>query len=645
VQLTGLGPRAGVAVSLDGPESLATVTDASGRYAFDGLSGGDYAVTATVPSTVELQQTVSVRAERGGPAARASDLVFTPIATIAGTVILSGLDPQPALTVTISGPVSEVVVADSVGGYRVGPVPPGDYLVSVDDPYTAEGSASTTVHVTIGSVDAPGLFLTPRGALTGFVVLDGLEPPSGVTVAIDGPVLLTTVTDASGRFVFDGLPLGGYTLTATVPSTAEGSRTTAVEVSFGAGSVPELSFTPVGALTGVVVVAGADPQPVLTVTISGPVSATTSTGTGGAYAFGALPPGDYVVAVAEPYSLEGTASATVHLAMGATTAPDLRLTARGALTGRVVLSGLEPQAGLVVSAQGPAAASTTTDAFGTFSFRSLPPGDYVVIATVPFTAEGEQTALVHVGLGVGAVPDLVFTPVGWVYGTVTLTGVSPQPGLAVAAFGPANVSTVAGPSGAYALGPLPLGRYVVSVSEPSSLEGVVSATVDVEMGTTTAPALRLTPTGGVSGRIVLRNAPPQAGLTVALQFTAGVTWRVASTDATGAYTFDHVPLWDWKISATLPSTAEATTSVPISVSFGSTTTVPDLVFTPLGAVQGAVSLADPAGAASGAVVWAQGTSRATRTDGNGAYTLQRIPVGSYTVSASLVGYQSAADTV
>lgn len=316
----------------------------------------------------------------------------------------------------------------------------------------------------------------------------------------------------------------------------------------------------------------------------------------------------------------------------------------GALAGKVGLTGIEPQAGINVTAAGPVSATTTTDASGGYFFSALPVGVYSVSASVPSTAEGEATVAVHLGVGLSSAPDLVFTPVGSVAGTVTLLLAAPSAGLAVTIDGAVSAATVTDASGAYAFSGLPLGDYQVTVTESSTMEGSATVPVRVSWGPTTALPLYLWPLGTISGNVFMMGMPPRAGLPVDLRWAPdGPVVASTTTSVLGEYTFGRLRLADYLVSATVPSTAEGSQTVTVRVPFGYSK-VPDIVFTPVGAIGGAVTLAGRAPGAAGAVVWIDGTNRATVTDGAGNYVLQGVPPGSYSVRASHVGYQTATAT-
>jgi hypothetical protein len=307
----------------------------------------------------------------------------------------------------------------------------------------------------------------------------------------------------------------------------------------------------------------------------------------------------------------------------------------GALAGKVILTGVDPRSGVQITLSGPISATAETDSAGGYAFDGLPLGDYAVSATLGSTAEGASTVRARVGARVNAAPDLVFTPRASVAGLVVLAGSPPAEGLAVTLGGPVSRQTATDASGAYAFDDLPLGDYVVTVTEPSSMQGSASIQVRLPMGASIAPDLHLIPLGTVSGKVVLTGTPPGAGIVVELRLPQGAVLATTSTDSSGSYQFQSVYLGDWLIRASAPSTVEGKAEVAIDVPFGSST-APDLVFSPLGAIAGSVTLAGVANA--GVPVWLEGTERAVLTDTAGHYALASVPVGSYTVVASFAGY-------
>jgi hypothetical protein len=116
-------------------------------------------------------------------------------------------------------------------------------VVSYDRPGLTEGESPTFTY--------PGVLPTPTGSITGTATVGGAIVPAGVTVKLAGPSLgvavVSTVTDSLGRYHFDDLYPGEYTVSASYC----GQRATASPVlANGASATVVLAVNPAPAPSG-----------------------------------------------------------------------------------------------------------------------------------------------------------------------------------------------------------------------------------------------------------------------------------------------------------------------------------------------------------------------------------------------------------
>lgn len=283
---------AGVTVRLSNASLDTTVTtDASGHFAFDGVTPGSYTLTPShvggytfAPTTlsVEVNKDVTVQS-------------FTSAGAhgISGTV--SGL-AVAGVTVQLSGAASATTATDAAGHYGFAGLANGAYAVT---PSLAGGylisPASRQVILTGASasgqdfVSAGAYSIT--GAVTGLVI-------AGVTVtlAIGATTVATATTDASGKYGFTGLPNGSYSL---APSRAGGYvfSPAAASVVVNGANVTGRSFTSAGAYSvsgSITSLLGASGITV-TLSLGGTTLATTISDASGSFRFSALANGSYTV--------------------------------------------------------------------------------------------------------------------------------------------------------------------------------------------------------------------------------------------------------------------------------------------------------------------------------------------------------------
>lgn len=209
-----------------------------------------------------------------------------------------------------------------------------------------------------------------------------VAPPvggSGATVALSGAASATTTADSSGNFTFTGLANGTYTITPSHTGFTFSPSSLAVTVN-GANVSSGVTFTATaltyslsGTITPVTGGSGA------AVTLSGAATATVTADSSGNYTFTGLSNGSYAVTPSRTGFTFNPASQSAMIS-GANVA-GINFTAT-ALAGSFSISGtitpVTGGSGATVELTGSAAATTTTDTSGNYSFSGLANGTYTV---------------------------------------------------------------------------------------------------------------------------------------------------------------------------------------------------------------------------------------------------------------------------
>jgi Carboxypeptidase regulatory-like domain len=615
-------------------------------------------------------------------------------ATLAGSVSLEPLgSAAPDLSgVRISIPGAGVVDTDGAGRWSLPNVPIGVYTVHASKTGWVTGSV-TGVVITLddgdSTVTVPDLALAvARGSLGGQVTLLGAGSSAGIVVNASGPISATAVTDATGGFLFAGLPIGDYSVVAQ--KDPEWSPSAPLGVTVAAGAVTSLPVDVVlqpratASISGAAPLEGGGDASGTNVALSGvdfrgaAVSATTSTSAAGAWSFGLLAAGSYQVTLSRP-TFVSPAPTSVSLSTGQ--AVDVGSTvlafARGSASGTAVASGAADLSGTVVTVSGgPDSATAVTDSAGAFTVSGLRVGTgyaatfrrgaYATQTSAPFAiSAGATTAVPAATLSLLLTASIsgqadVERPAGASGGiAVSLTGADLN-GAAVTA------STFTQPTGSYALPGLPQGTYAVTFSksgyDPRSLSGIF-----VAAGASVAPAGVVLPvaTGTVAGTATL-SAGAVAGFQVGTDFSgvvvtlSGVDVPVAAavTDPAGAYRFTGVPVSTsgaaYTVTAQKPSFQTASTTV---LAAANTTVGAAALSLPVnaGGLSGSVLLRDDVGGAgdnathAGTSVGVTGTafngtswSAGATTASDGTFLVSSLPPGSYDLVATSASRTCAA---
>ena len=519
VTVEGVGPIPGVMVTVQGEgETKLATTDDLGAYAFSGLPAGDYSVvisgfdddeygfpdgtSATV--TVELQETGTVPFSG----------IMLRTAAIEGTVTVGDDDlPLSGVMVTVSGgPRDEdhSTTTDGAGMYLVDDLHAGVYSVSISGYDTDEyGFEPTTESVDVGlretaEVAFQGDLLRTAG-VSGRVHVDGMGM-AGITVTLTGEEDRMGTTDDDGQYGFSGLAAGDYTVTISGWDEVEYAFTPSMEVTLAMDeSMTGVNFAGRALRTahviGTVTVEG-DPLPGLTVGLlqfvgenAVNVVAQTMTDADGAYAFGPLLAGVYVVSIADGYDDEHDFGEDgmerfVTVETDGTTAADFAATIiRTAGVSGMVTVDDAPMAGIEVTLAGdhaPDDNTMMTGDDGMYSFGGLRKGDYTVSIRNPdATTYSFPMTSQSVNLSVGQEQDGIsfagaMLRTAGVSGQVHVGGTG-MAGITVTLSGEQSGEATTDADGQYNFSGLAEGDYTITISGWDEVEYAFEASQDVTL--------------------------------------------------------------------------------------------------------------------------------------------------------------------
>lgn len=228
------------------PARLLTATDESGRFHFEGLSGGRHRLGGAGPGARAAPVVIDVRAA----GARSVELVMEPTAMIRGRVERAGVPVAGAL-VEVEGEDNAAARSQIDGTFVLDSVPLGKVELRAA-PYRVR-SPATTLLVTGDRSDVI-LDVEPLGQLSGIVRHHG-EPVSGARVCATPTSAPGTCghADAAGRYELDGLVPGDYWAFADETGVGAGAHDLWFALGLGEHHALDIDLREGGQITGVVV--------------------------------------------------------------------------------------------------------------------------------------------------------------------------------------------------------------------------------------------------------------------------------------------------------------------------------------------------------------------------------------------------------
>ena len=471
-----------------------TKTDANGNYSFDNLPDGTYSVKVVKDGALtDLEQTEDPDATKDSasepivlnednPTKKNVNFGYVPDYFIKGTIYRDGnrsgaLDAGEKLyegvtvnLVDADGTVVATTTTDADGTYSFDKLPAGTYSVKVvqdgpiasleqtgdpdatkdnaSEPITLNNDNPSTTDVNFGYVNNNSLSGTVYRDDSRNERQDATEPGySGVTVQLldkDGTVVGTTTTDKDGKYSFEHLPDGTYSVTVVKDGElTDTEQTEDPDATKDGASEPvtlgednpskdgiNFGYVPDYSIHGLVYrdgdrseshgtgEKGYANQTVQLRDKDGKVVATATTDQDGAYSFTKLPAGDYTVTVVkdgaltdldqteDPDGTKDSVSGVISLGNDHRTETDVNFgyIANNSINGTIYRDGDRDgkkgdtegrYSGVTVQLldkDGKVIATTTTDKDGKYSFEHLPDGTYSVkVVKDGVLADADQT--------------------------------------------------------------------------------------------------------------------------------------------------------------------------------------------------------------------------------------------------------------
>ena len=198
---------------------------------------------------------------------------------------------------------------------------------------------------------------------------------AGVTMTLSGSVSATTVTNASGNYIFRGLSNGTYTVTPSKLGYGFSPKSTTVTIS--GANVTGINFTPTCPYYSICGTVTCDGQAGVTMTLSGTGSGSTTTDASGYYCFTGLCNGTYVVTPSKSGCTFTPASRQATISGASVTGVDFTCTCTTTFSISGTVTG-DSQAGITMTLTGSVSKTTTTDSSGNYTFSGLSNSTYTV---------------------------------------------------------------------------------------------------------------------------------------------------------------------------------------------------------------------------------------------------------------------------
>ena len=589
------------------------------------------------------------------------NVVFSNSGLVTGTVRRDNGDVVSFGNVKIFGNALPQAATASIatdGTYSFAGIPPGNYTLVATLP-NSEGTALTataTAQVIQDQTSNVDITFAPTGGVTGVVRRTSGEVVVNLSVQLhgqnpDGTDLSRQVrSDTAGTYTFQDVPVVSVTI-ETVDSATNTAASAKVNIAANVIASQDLTLVAGGTVTGLITNQSNQPIPAALVTVIGNNGTfNTTAGPDGRYFVDHVAPGTVNVQVRDPNTgFAGRSSGSINFA-GQILTLNIQLVPFGTVNGTVFrFDGATPVPGAQVSLFGASNGTTTTDALGHYQFDFVPLGSFTVDVTDPATGDRGRTNNQVSANGEVRTVNVVLNGVGSLRVTVKDAAGNLITNAQITIFEQNQFGTVlqgnTQSDGTFTFPNVLAGPYFATATDPvTQLSG--SLTSAITAGVANTATIQLQPAGSVLGRVLnVDGVTPLANVIVQI---FGPVFRQVSTASDGSFRFDALPLGTYTLQSFDGSGHLRARNTGISLAANGDVITTNLVFVGLGQVQGTVR--NPNGTlANGVSITLQSSNAqvggffSATSNASGAYTINNVPTGSFTVTASVPAQQLVAE--
>jgi hypothetical protein len=529
-------PLAGVTVALTGTTSATATTAANGTYTFTGLTdGGNYTVTPakTNYSFLPVSQTYTSISENKTLNFSATFITYT----ISGTIKLDGASFF-GVTLNLTGSSTSTKTSIEDGSYSFsGLLPGGNYTVTpvmANYTFTPESQIYNALaeNKTL-NFEATAL----KYSISGVITSNG-QPLANATVSLSGSSTASATTNASGAYTFTSLnPGGNYTVTPAKTGYSF-SPVNAVFNSISENKTQNFTANLITySITGIITTEGSSISGV-TLTLTGSATGTTTSSENGSYTFSGLPAGgSYTITPAlANYTFNPANSVFNNLSENKTqnfSATVNKFNISGSI--KVNGSGLS---GVLVTLSGSKSSTITTSADGAYSFTALNAGGNYTV-----TPSKENYSFTPLNGAFNNLTENKVQDFSAAYsGTFSISGIITSggtglSGVTITLSGSSSGSVTSGADGSFLFAGLAAGgNYTITPSKINYTFNPANAVFNSLGESKTQNFAATLNTYSITGVVTFGGAA-LANVSIAL---TGSSTATASTDASGAYTFNNL---------------------------------------------------------------------------------------------------------